>query len=121
LEPPLQNLKRRRCADQSPERRVFMDALRLEFEVLPLERLIAVPQFGLESVLVAVELVLERAAPNGSISAEHVRNVLARLSAPQTPEQAQTDLKLTLIPRADTARYDRLRPTHQDGLEVNHA
>ena len=39
----------------------------------------------------------------------------------QAPEQAQTDLKLTLIPRADTARYDRLRPTHQDGLEVNHA
>ena len=83
--------------------------------------LAAVPQFGLESVLVAVELVLESSAPNGSISAEHVRNVLARLSAPQTPEQAQTDLKLTLIPRADTARYDRLRPTHQDGLEVNHA
>jgi transposase len=82
--------------------------------------LAAVPQFGLESVLVAVELVLESSAPNGSISAEHVRNVLARLSAPQTPEQAQTDLKLTLIPRADTARYDRLRPTHQDGLEVNH-
>jgi hypothetical protein len=83
--------------------------------------LAAVPQFGLETVLVAVELVLESSAPNGSISAEHVRNVLARLSAPQTPEQAQTDLKLTLIPRADTARYDRLRPTHQDGLEVNHA
>jgi transposase len=83
--------------------------------------LAAVPQFGLESVLVAVELVLESSAPNGSISAEHVRNVLARLSAPQTPEQAQTDLKLTLIPRADTARYDRLRPTHNDGLEVNHA
>jgi hypothetical protein len=83
--------------------------------------LAAVPQFGLESVLVAVELVLESSAPNGSISAEHVRNVLARLSAPQTPEQAQTDLKLTLIPRADTARYDRLRPTHQDGLEANHA
>jgi transposase len=83
--------------------------------------LAAVPQFGLEYVLVAVELVLESSAPNGSISAEHVRNVLARLSAPQTPEQAQTDLKLTLIPRADTARYDRLRPTHQDGLEVNHA
>jgi transposase len=83
--------------------------------------LAAVPQFGLESVLVAVELVLESSAPSGNISAEHVRNVLARLSAPQAPEQAQTDLKLTLIPRADTARYDRLRPTHQDGLEVNHA
>ncbi|WP_293604450.1 IS21 family transposase [Polaromonas sp. UBA4122] len=83
--------------------------------------LAAVPQSGLESVLVAVELVLEGAAPNGSISAEHVRNVLARLNSPQTPEQAQTHLKLTLIPRADTARYDRLRPTHQDGQEVRHA
>jgi transposase len=82
--------------------------------------LAAVPQSGLEAVLVAVELVLEGAAPNGSISAEHVRNVLARLNAPQTPEQAQTAIKLTLIPRADMARYDRLRPTHQDGLEVNH-
>jgi hypothetical protein len=83
--------------------------------------LAAVPQSGLESVLVAVELVLEGTAPNGSISAEHVRNVLARLNSPQTPEQAQTHLKLTLIPRADTARYDRLRPTHQDGQEVRHA
>jgi hypothetical protein len=30
-------------------------------------------------------------------------------------------LQLTHVPRADTARYDRLRPTHQDGLEVSHA
>ena len=80
-----------------------------------------VPQAGLEAVLVAVSLLLEGAAPSGSISAEHVRNVLARLSTPATPEQAQTALQLTHAPRADTARYDRLRPTHQDGLEVSHA
>jgi len=30
-------------------------------------------------------------------------------------------LTLTNAPKADTARYDRLRPTHQDVLEVNHA
>ena len=83
--------------------------------------LAVVPQVGLEAVLVAVDLVLEGATPNGSISVEHVRNVLARLNAPETPEQAETALKLTQVPRADTARYDRLRPTHQDGLEVSHA
>ena len=85
------------------------------------EVLAMVPQAGLESVLVAVSLLLEGASPSGSISAEHVRNVLARLTAPATPEQAETALQLTHTPRADTARYDRLRPTHQDSLEVIHA
>ena len=85
------------------------------------EVLAAVPQAGLEAVLVAVEVVLESAAPSGSISAEHVRNVLARLTAPAVPEQAETTLQLSEPPRADTARYDRLRPTHQDGQEVRHA
>ena len=85
------------------------------------EVLAAVPQAGLEAVLVAVELVLEGAAPSGSISAEHVRNVLARLTTPAEPEQAETTLQLSEPPRADTARYDRLRPTHQDGQEVSHA
>ena len=83
--------------------------------------LAAVPQAGLEAVLVAVEVVLESAAPSGSISAEHVRNVLARLTTPAVPEQAHTTLQLSEPPRADTARYDRLRPTHQDGQEVSHA
>jgi len=83
--------------------------------------LAAVPQAGLEAVLVAVELVLESAAPSGSISAEHVRNVLARLTTPAAPEHAETTLQLNEPPRADTARYDRLRPTHQDGQEVRHA
>ena len=68
-----------------------------------------------------MSLLLEGAAPSGSISAEHVRNVMARLNTPATPEQAETALQLTQAPKADTARYDRLRPTHQDGLEVSHA
>jgi transposase len=85
------------------------------------EVLAVVPQAGLEAVLVAVDLVLEGAAPSGSISAEHVRNVLGRLNTPATPEQAETALQLTHVPRADTARYDRLRPTHQDTVEVSHA
>ncbi len=85
------------------------------------EVLAVVPQAGLESVLVAVDLVLEGATPNGSISVEHVRNMVGRLNTPATPEQAETALALTHAPRADTARYDRLRPTHQDDLEVRHA
>ena len=83
--------------------------------------LAVVPQAGLEAVLVAVELVLEGMAPSGSISVEHVRNVLARLNNPATPEQAETSLRLSEVPVADTARYDRLRPTHLDGQEVGHA
>jgi hypothetical protein len=86
--------------------------------------LAVVPQAGLEAVLVAIELVLEGRTPSGSISVEHVRNVLARLNNPATPAQAQTSLQLTQAPKADTARYDRLRPTHQDhlgGQEVGHA
>ena len=83
--------------------------------------LAVVPQAGLEAVIVAVDLVLEGAAPSGSISVEHVRNVLARLNTPETPEQAETALQLSEAPKADTARYDRLRPTHQDGQEVSHA
>ena len=77
--------------------------------------LAVVPQAGLEAVLVAVELVLEGMAPSGSISVEHV---------PAAPDQAQTSLRLREAPIADTARYDRLRPTHLDhlnGQEINHA
>ena len=83
--------------------------------------LAVVPQAGLEAVLVAVELVLEGMAPSGSVSVEHVRNVLARLNNPVEPLQAETALQLTLTPKADTARYDRLRPTHLDEQEVRHA
>jgi transposase len=73
--------------------------------------LAAVPAHGLEAVLVAVELVLE----SGMHSAEHVLNVLARLSQPPLPARVETSLKLNEEPLADTARYDSLT-----GQEVSH-
>ena len=82
--------------------------------------LAVVPKAGLEAVLVAVELVLEGATPNGSVSAEHVHNVLARLNAPKIPEQAETAIHLTQVPKADTARYDRLRATQLERSGVHH-
>jgi len=78
--------------------------------------LAAVPMAGLESVLVAVELVLE----TGAVSAEHVLNVLGRLSAGPPSEQAETALQLTEAPRADTVRYDSLR-AQDSGEEIDHA
>lgn len=78
--------------------------------------LAAVPMAGLESVLVAVELVLE----TGAVSAEHVLNVLGRLSAGPPLEQAETVLELTEAPRADTSRYDSLR-AQDSGEEIDHA
>jgi transposase len=77
-----------------------------------------VPQAGLDAVLVAVEVVMEGATPSGAISVEHVRNVLARLSSPPLPEQAQTSLQLSHVPEANTARYDRLRAAMD--TEVRH-
>jgi hypothetical protein len=71
--------------------------------------LAVVPQAGLDAVLVAVEVLLEGATPNGGISVEHVRNVLARLSSPPMPQQAETSLQLSEVPLANTARYDGLR------------
>lgn len=64
----------------------------------------AVPVHGLETVLVAVELVLE----SGVHSAEHVLNVLARLNQQPTPANVETNLTLNEEPLADTARYDSL-------------
>jgi transposase len=78
--------------------------------------LAAVPEAGLEAVLVAVELVLEAAGPPAMVSAEHVLNVLARLNAAPVPAQVDTDLTLTEPPRADAGRYDSLRET----IEENH-
>ena len=81
-----------------------------------------VPTSGLEAVLVAAELVLEGAPPSGRIGAEHVINVLARLNAAPLPETAATHLQVKTPPRADTARYDRLRTPGQDSAEeVGHA
>lgn len=67
----------------------------------------AVPAAGLAAVLVAVELVSE----SGVLSAEHVENVLARLTAPPQPPCVETSLQLKEAPRADTGRYDSLRET----------
>jgi transposase len=79
-----------------------------------------VPNAGLEAVLVAVELALESAPPSGRVSIEHVVNVLARLQATPTPEQASTNLQVAVPPLADTARYDRLRSADR-AKEVDHA
>jgi transposase len=68
-----------------------------------------VPTAGLEAVLVAVQLALEAAPPSGRVSVEHVVNVLARLNAQPAPEPVATQLAVLTPPRADTARYDRLR------------
>ena len=81
--------------------------------------LAAVLQAGLESVLVAVEMVLESMARSGSD--RHVRKVLARLNKPSTPKKAQTSLWLSEVSVADTAQYFLLRPTSLDGQEINYA
>lgn len=67
--------------------------------------LAAVPQHGLEAVLVAVDLVLESGRP----SAEHVLNVLARLREGPPPESVSTALTVGELPTTDTSRYDALR------------
>ena len=75
-----------------------------------------VPSAGLEEVLVAVELALERVPPSGRISEQHVINVLARLNAEPRPANVETRLQVLMLPTADTARYDRLRKLQ----EVDH-
>jgi hypothetical protein len=75
-----------------------------------------VPKAGLEAVLVAVELMLERTG-TGAVSAEHVMNVLSRLNdmppllgLPVAPAiRANPALQLKEPPRADISRYDSLR------------
>lgn len=73
--------------------------------------LTAIPTFGLDAVLVAVELVIE----SGALSAEHVLNVLARLRQTPVIESVQTTLVLNQAPIADPHRYDRLH-----GQEISH-
>lgn len=67
--------------------------------------LTAVPEAGLEAVLVAVDLVLDSGRP----SAEHVLNVLARLREGPPPRNVETRLSIKDPPLADAQRYDRLR------------
>ena len=78
------------------------------------EVLAAVPTAGLEAVLVAVELVLESCA----VSAEHVLNVVGRLTGSTLPAPIVTAITLQESPRADTGRYDGLR---EPDAENNHA
>jgi hypothetical protein len=67
--------------------------------------LMAVPTHGVDAVLVAVELVLETGRP----SADHVLNVIARLTdGPPAPSVATT-LTVAAVPLADPHRYDTLR------------
>jgi len=73
--------------------------------------LAAAPRHGLETVLVAVELVLE----SGNPSPEHIENVLSRLKSPPPPPVVDTTLVVSETPLADPHRYDRLR------AEVGHA
>ena len=65
----------------------------------------AIAQFGLETVLVAVDLVLESGLP----SAEHIENMLNRLRSDPLPPPVETLLTVSEAPIADTGRYDRLR------------
>ncbi|AYC35065.1 IS21 family transposase [Pseudomonas cavernae] len=76
--------------------------------------LAAVPVAGLNAVLVAVELVLEA----GTLSAEHILNVVARLTSTEPPPTVETHLQLKEAPVANTARYDRLRGSAK---EIRHA
>ena len=78
--------------------------------------LAAVPEAGLDAVLVAVELVLESQA----VSAEHVLNVLARLKPSPRIDSVETALTLNQAPLADTGRYDRLRE-QDSNEEADHA
>jgi hypothetical protein len=72
--------------------------------------LAAVPKYGLEAVLVAVELVLE----SGNPSIEHIENVLNRLNAAPSPQQVETHLTVSEPPIANTDRYDSLREEVSD-------
>ncbi len=67
--------------------------------------LMAVPTHGLDAVLVAVDLVLESGRP----SADHVLNVIARLTDEPTVPTVATTLTVATPPLAAPQRYDALR------------
>jgi hypothetical protein len=90
--------------------------------------LACVPSYGLDPVIVAVELALEGRSP----SREHVFNLLARLQEQPAPEAIVAPQALTLKeePQADIGRYDTLRvilpltpllPVLHTVMEVRHA
>ena len=74
--------------------------------------LAAVPEAGLDAVLVAVELVLESGAVERGARAERARASEARRPA---PNRCTRRLTVKQAPLADTGRYDRLR--EQDSPE----
>ena len=101
---------------QMPEPLVRLQRLLLRREGgdrLMSQVLATVSKAGLETLLVAVELVLE----SGMLSVEHIHNVIARLNQAPVPSSVETTLQLTQAPIADTGRYDTLRGTQ----EVDHA
>jgi transposase len=71
----------------------------------------AIPKYGFDEVLVAVELVLE----SGVASVEHITNVLGRLRPISQPPRVETHLTIKEEPVADTGRYDQL---HQETSHV---
>jgi len=73
--------------------------------------LMAVPTHGVDAVLVAVELVLESGRP----SAEHVLNVIARLTDEPAPPSVTTTLTVATAPLADPQRYDTLHEEETHG------
>jgi hypothetical protein len=100
---------------QMPEPLVRLQRLLLRREGgdrLMSQVLATVSKAGLETLLVAVDLVLE----SGMLSVEHIHNVIARLNQAPMPMSVETTLQLTQVPIADTGRYDTLRVT-----EVDHA
>jgi len=68
----------------------------------------------------AQKMALEAAPPSGRVSVEHVINVIGRLNAPPLPPNAQTQLRVSDPPLANTARYDRLRGEGEPE-EIDHA
>ena len=68
-----------------------------------------VPKAGLENVLVAVELALEKLPPSGRVSVEHVVNVLSRLNESSAPAPVDGVLQVSKPVCSDTEPYDRLR------------
>jgi len=63
-----------------------------------------------------VEQAVVRALESGEPSKQHVLNCLSRLEEPPRPEPLKPPpaLKLANEPKADTARYDKLRSTHYE-------
>jgi hypothetical protein len=63
-----------------------------------------------------VEQAVARALESGEPAKQHVLNCLSRLEEPPRPEPLKPPpaLKLANEPKADTARYDKLRSTHYE-------